>query len=155
MKYRRVYLDMDGVIADFHGQFLKRYGVTSKQFKTNNSPERYWEKIYEDPNFFLGIPAFPWINHLVCDIRNYLGPVTILSSPSRTNQALCVTQKRYWVDAHLGDEFPAIFETKKHMYAEPDTLLIDDTPYKIDKFKEAGGNTHLFTDYENFRKEML
>lgn len=155
MMYRRVYLDMDGVIADFHGHFLNCYSVSSSEYKKKHSLERYWEKIYENPLFFQEIPPFKWLDELLSDITMRLGPITILSSPSRTNQALCLIQKRAWVDNYLGPYQPAIFETNKHIYAAEDTLLIDDTPYKINKFKEAGGNTHLFTNYENFGKEFF
>ena len=62
--------------------------------------------------------------------------------------------KRQWIDQHIGTNFPAIFDSDKHKYATPNRLLIDDHSKKIDKFTDAGGHGHLFTDWASC-KEFL
>lgn len=149
-KYEVVYLDMDGVVADFDGHFENLYGVTPQEYEDKYGQTEFWQRVYESPTFFRDMkPMLGWIQ-VVKKCKELGEKVIILSSPSRTNQPLCMLHKRQWLDHWFGDSFPAIFESKKEKYARPGVLLIDDTPKKVQRFADAGGDVHLFTDCESF-----
>ena len=152
MKIDKIYLDMDGVIADFDAHFENLYGMVSREYEDKFSTYRFWEKVYETPNFFSTMPVTPWFWTLFELCKSVKVPIVILSSPSRVNTPLCMIEKRKWVDSYLGGTFPAIFEKEKHKYAGEGRLLIDDQKDKCDKWTQAGGIAHQFTTIELFTK---
>ena len=144
---------MDGVWADFDQHFLDLYGTPAKEYEKKFGQVKFWELIYETPNFFLEMPPMEYMNDILSACRTVTSRLVILSSPSKTNRPLCMMQKREWVNRHIGYNFPAIFESDKHKYAGPGRLLIDDTKSKCDKWAEAGGDAYLYTNidlFENF-----
>lgn len=153
-KIKHIYLDMDGVLADFDGGFSYLFGRQPKEYEAEHGSLRFWELIYSRPTFFSELSYYPHALELVrqCVL---LAPTSILSSPSKTNQPLCMLQKRAWVDRVLGPNFPALFEGNKARYAAPDRLLIDDTPKKIAEWEAAGGIGYLFDGNVDKLMDML
>lgn len=146
--FKKIYVDMDGVLADFDTAAEDLLGMPFSQYEEEHGPIQAWARVYENPYFFSQLRQMPHFDALLKLCAQYTTRVTILSSPSRTNTPLCVIQKRQWIDNNLGHTFPAIFEKQKQVFAEPNTLLIDDTPKQIRKWEEAGGVGHLFKSYE-------
>jgi len=142
----KIYIDMDGVIADFDQQFYNLFDTSSKDYEDVHGSAAFWAKVYECPDFFRRIPQFDYTHKLI-KLCESIAPTVILSSPSRTNTPLCVIQKRKWIDIYLGYTFPAIFDRNKSYFAQPNVLLIDDTETKIQGWKDAGGVGYLFTGY--------
>lgn len=142
---KTIYLDMDGVLADFDKHFEDLYGITSKGYEEKHGQIEFWRKVYCNPKFFITMPKAPHFMDIMRKCTGITNDVCILSSPSVTNQALCMIQKRKWIDFHLGGIFPAIFERDKHKYANPNALLIDDTDSKVRSFLAAGGNAFLYS----------
>ena len=65
------------------------------------------------------------------------------------------TGKRAWAKKNLnleGDD--VIVEKQKQNFAAPNTILIDDLPENVRKFREAGGNAILHTNKEQTLKEL-
>lgn len=156
MKINRIYLDMDGVIADFDSYFQDCYGYYPPDFEEKYGREEFWDKLWQDAKFFEKIPNMPnkrELIYLCIDTCDYL---TILSAPSRTNHALCVLQKRNWLDKEpLTFNIPAIFESKKEKYAGPNRLLIDDRKTNIDRWIAKGGIGYLYDgDFKKFEQFM-
>ena len=148
MKIEKIYLDMDGVIADFDKTFEDLYKMQPGKFEAEFGQTAFWEKVYETPTFFKYMLPTPRKNDIWDLCKTRCQNVIILSSPSRTNQPICMLHKRDWLDRLVGKHVPAIFEAHKHKYAGPNRLLIDDTKKKIDKWVEHGGIGHLYTDFE-------
>lgn len=138
-KFDKIYIDMDGVLADFDQHFINLFGVHPELYEDDVGTLRYWETVYEQPDFFSTIPTFAHYFLLVKTCLQHADKVVILSSPSRVNKPLCMIEKRKWVDYHLGRNFPAIFESDKHKYAGKHRLLIDDSWNKCIKWEEQGG----------------
>lgn len=149
-KIDKIYLDMDGVLADFDGHFRNLFGLDPSIFETMEGSVAFWELIYEKPNFFRDLPAFEHLMQVIHLSEQVTNRVVILSSPSRINTPLCMIQKREWIDKHLGKHFPAIFISDKEKYAGPRKILVDDTPKKIDRWVKAGGIGHLFTTVDKY-----
>jgi len=150
----KIYLDMDGVLASFVGGFTELVGMGPSEYENIHGTDRMWERVYETPNFFADLPLMQYTYATVSLCQLNAGAVTILSSPSRVNKPLCMLQKRQWIDEHLGKRFPAIFTSKKHTYAGPDRLLIDDQARNIDAWEEAGGVGIVFKNYHQLLAEF-
>lgn len=150
MKIAKIYLDMDGVAADFDKLFFMMTGMSPSDYEAKYGEMRFWEAVYENPNFFSSLPAFPYTGDLV-RLCQSIAPTVVLSSPSKVNQPLCMMQKRLWInnEPSMGVDFPAIFESHKEKYAAPDRILIDDTPKKIEAWTKAGGIGHLFQSWHD------
>ncbi len=146
--FDKIYVDMDGVLADFDGAAEELLGMKFQDYENQHGPVQAWAMVYENPWFFSQLRRLPHFDDLLKLCAQYTRRVTILSSPSRTNTPLCMIQKRQWIDSNLGHAFPAIFEKRKHIFAAPNMLLIDDTPKQIVRWERAGGIGHLFTTYE-------
>jgi hypothetical protein len=150
-KFERIYIDMDGVAADFKSAFSHRYS-DPHEFEITHGTEAFWEAVYEDPSFFFRMPPYGHLRELLnlCATHSEKAPI-ILSSPSRVNQPLCMLQKRMWIDKHIHPAYPAIFEKNKHKYAGPRKLLIDDYDKKVEAWRNAGGVAYHFKSFKGFR----
>ncbi len=148
MKFNKIYLDMDGVLADFDLHFKNIYGIWPKEIKYNSHKDKliFWDMVYETPRFFRNIPPKPNAFKLLELCEETGAKVVILSAPSRTNTPICVLDKRAWVDQYLGEDFPAIFENNKHIFARSDRLLVDDTEKMCINFSREGGHSYLYED---------
>ena len=93
---------MDGVLADFDQHFLDLYGTPAKEYEKKFGQVKFWELIYETPNFFLEMPPMEYMNDILSACRTVTSRLVILSSPSKTNRPLCMMQKREWVNRHIG-----------------------------------------------------
>lgn len=150
-----IYIDMDGVVADFDKHFENETGHKCEDYEKEFGQIQFWRKVYKTPKFFEYMPPFDWFLEIVSLSLKITDDVTFLSSPSTTNHPLCVIQKRIWLDNHYGDFFPAIFEKRKEIYASPDALLIDDSEHKVKRWREAGGRAILFQDWDDCKKVLI
>lgn len=130
-----VYIDMDGVVADF-SVFMEEYGVWSDEnaidFVSNSG--------------FANLPRLKGADVISDLITNYGAKnFTFLSSCGGLKGDLAaevVAQKRAWLDANGFSRVRLICVAhkglKKH-YASPDSLLIDDTKQNVWDFEENFG----------------
>ena len=63
------------------------------------------------------------------------------TAPSRN--PLCIVGKSMWLDRYF-PKVKRIFTSEKYFCADPQTILIDDTDAKIEKFRKHGGRTVTF-----------
>tara|TARA_R110000751_G_scaffold121797_2_gene222343 strand:+ start:21 stop:665 length:645 start_codon:yes stop_codon:yes gene_type:complete len=71
-----------------------------------------------------------------------------------TNDAIS-KGKRNWVEKNLGRfSDDVIVETKKEKYANPLSILVDDTPKNVDNFKKAGGQAILHSNKKETIKKL-
>lgn len=140
-----IYLDMDGVIADFFGGIAKHYGVD------------HWKMVKEDKiyglkgsNFFYTLNAFETSHQLVDEVEKIAKENNmdwgINSSPLRGDMMNSAFHKRRWLE--LYDFMPKVenlvFTGQKENYATnridgSPNILIDDKPTNIKKWIEKGG----------------
>lgn len=157
MKIKKIYLDMDGVLADWceaicnlHGkdnpyENPAARGVWDIEELLGMTPEQLWEPA--DMKFWESIDKCAAADRLVdfCSALVGTDNVHVLTSPVRKSRGEaahenCIKGKTNWINKHfplLKDR--VIFEKMKERYAEPGSMLIDDKTENARKFAEAGG----------------
>ncbi|KAM9304917.1 5'(3')-deoxyribonucleotidase, mitochondrial [Gastrophryne carolinensis] len=142
----RVLVDMDGVLADFEGGFLKKYRSRYPQepYITLEDRRGFWvseqyeklkpglsEKaisIWESKNFFLELDPIDGAVEALKEMSRLPNTdVFICTSPIKQYQ-YCPYEKYAWVEKHFGHEFlEQIILTRDKTVVAAD-LLIDDRP---------------------------
>lgn len=139
-KINCIYLDMDGVIADFEKRYLELYNVTPSSVNYNEF-NTYFDRFVEDRNFET-LDLIPDAMDLIRALRNALPPTQILSSTANEKRHEVISkQKTKWLETHDIDFQRNFVPGKRHKkkYARTDTLIIDDTESVINDWRAAGG----------------
>lgn len=137
-----IYVDMDGVLADFFGVWNKMMGV--KHWKEIKNIDAALEKIKGQKDFWINLPMTRNAKRLLSAIKKHKGRYIILSSPL-AGDPNSEPQKREWVEKYLGMFPPAkvIIDDNKAQYAKQadgtPNVLIDDFGQNINKWNAAGG----------------
>jgi len=143
-----VYLDMDGVIADFFGGVEKMFGV--KHWKELTSVKSKGELKQEVINrivgsdFFATLPKFPTADQLIALIKSATGgKFSILTSPLIGDHENSATQKKIWISKNIEKPDEVIVSGRKEKWAKQKdgtpNILIDDRPVNIDRWTAKGG----------------
>ena len=149
----KIYLDMDGVLADFVGGSLKIHGkeLPPKEVRWNFMDQvgfngggdmRFWEPL-SNPDFWANLDVLPDGQRLYEMLARNMGAenIGILSS------GLCPGScdgKRAWLKKHFPQlEKTALFGTVKHMAAAPCKILVDDHDPNVEGFRAARGHAIL------------
>jgi len=159
-----IYLDMDGVIADFFGGIAKLYHVDHwKSIKDK-------DKIFVDlrnTDFFNTLKKFPETDQILSIVWGmaYQNKLRwgINSSPLRDDTHNSAYWKRVWLQDNKivpPDLQDMIFTQNKHKFAKDPldrrpNILIDDKPENIEKFNFAGGIGIRFQTNEDDIEEYL
>lgn len=165
-----IYLDMDGVIADFFGAIANKFGVD--HWKTIQDREIAFASL-ANTDFFNTIPCFYDDNgrEISGQIVQYVKQVAwheeiewgICSSPMRGDTMNSAYWKRIWLE-RMGFAPPLVenmvFTSNKHKYATSKldyrpNILIDDKPENIHRWEQAGGIGIRFQCNEDDLDEYL
>lgn len=149
-KNTKIYLDMDGVLADFFHEYAKLAGVPADKFGKHNY--RSIPPAKEDPtlnkmvgtDFFYRLPKFTTADSLVKLVLSYVDQYNICSSPLRGDHANSGHWKKEWIKANLNPQPRDIVITgqKEHWAVNPDgspNILIDDRGKNIQAWRARGG----------------
>ena len=157
-----LFLDMDGVQADFFTQWARWWS------NKMNDPNIQWYKDIGDKEqreisiaalqaegpdfvykFFATLPVLSGCSEILGWIIKNKIPCTVLSAPLRSpkdDKKKVITQasiegKKHWLSQH-NSSMPAIFEGRKEKYATTDgqpNVLIDDHKKYMTSWEAAGG----------------
>jgi len=139
-----IYLDMDGVLADFFGGIEKHFQVD--HWKAIDNVEKALD-ILKGTDFFYQLKPFDTSYELIRSVRN-LGPNWgICSSPLRGDNYNSAYWKRRWLEKYGWEPVKSqniVFTANKHKYAVSPidgtpNILVDDKPSNIARWIEAGG----------------
>lgn len=146
-KMPHLYLDMDGVQADFFGAWSKRSGVehwkaiADKEKEINELAHSNPKDVYD---FFRDLKPLNGGMQVISWLSQNKIPYTVLSAPLRGPYSQAsIEAKRDWLDEfHPGSSANAIFTQNKQKYAmtngEPN-VLVDDFGKYLNAWSGAGG----------------
>lgn len=151
-----LYLDMDGVQADFFSAWAGHYG--KKRYKEIGDRDAREASIMDlnkhgpdfIENFFATLPVLPGGQKLTAWLKANRIPYTVLSAPLRGNEQASIAGKRTWLDRHNpGTSGSAIFTSEKERLATEGghtNVLVDDFKKYINNWRKAGGIAILYRD---------
>jgi len=144
-----VYVDMDGVLADFFKDWNKMVGVG--HWKEIQDPEAALDLIRKHPTFWIDLDVLSNAPRLLGAIKKFAGSYYICTSPLGKDPN-CEPQKREWVQKHLSGFAPkeVYVTSNKPQFARQangtPNILIDDFGKNIAAWTAAGG---IGIHYEN------
>ena len=156
-----IYVDMDGVIADFDQRFFDLAEMTPNEYKDKYGMNQFWDFIDEENKvkFWAGIPKMDGAEKLINYVSKY--DYEILTAPSIKKQSRI--GKMVWlrkIHPNLFPDTPKVnFKPAKEKHTVKPTLtktdiLIDDKQSTIDNWNAAGGTGILFTSAGNTIKQL-
>jgi len=155
----KVYLDMDGVLANFFEEYAKLAGVKSYRDVPPAKVDPTLDKMV-GTDFFARLPKFPVTDKIIDISVQAAGSYGIISSPLRNDFANSEKHKREWIKKHLNPQPTEIFITpnKEKHAVNPDgtpNVLIDDRGSNITAWENAGGIGVKFQADEDSLKKIL
>jgi hypothetical protein len=132
----QLYLDCDGVLADFDRAAIELFGMPAKVFEKRHGPPAFWKKIAAHPDFYGTLPLMPDAMVLFESVR-HLDPIILTGLP-RGNWA--APQKVRWAAEHFpGTRIITCLAADKRRHAREGDILVDDTLKYRHLWEEAGG----------------
>ena len=151
----KIYVDMDGVVADFDQRFIDLSGMLPREFEAKYGKNAFWDFIDEGDNklkFWVGIPQMSDAQQLMDFVSKY--DYEMLTAPSLKKQSLM--GKGLWM---INQTKNGLFPSKpkvnyksaknKKDFAASNHILIDDKASTIDSWNAAGGIGILHTSAAN------
>jgi 5'(3')-deoxyribonucleotidase len=152
-----VYIDMDGVLADFFTEWAKLVGVSN--WRQIRKIEPALEKIRQTENFWVNLPMLPEAKTLINFIKDNIGSYSICSSPL-ANDPNSEPQKREWIKNNLSFFPPKnvyITDNKPQFAKGKDgtaNILIDDFGQQIKKWTAAGGQGIKYESFSSVQQAI-
>ena len=123
MPQPRLFLDADGVLADFDRGFEGLLGLRPAAYERKYGRGRFWGKLAKAPDFYARLPKMPDAD-LLFDAVRHLEP-TILTGLPLGNWAAPQIVK--WAAEHFpGVPIITCMARDKHKHMHPGDVLVDD-----------------------------
>ena len=160
-KASEIYVDMDGVLADFFGEWAKVMKVDHYSKIDNVDINDALQKIRDTDDFWLNLPLLPQAKQLLELIKKIKGSYSICSSPL-ADDPRSEPHKREWIKKNLSFFPPKniIITSNKPKYATQSdgtpNILIDDFGKNVNAWEAAGGEGFKYKDhkFERTAKEL-
>ena len=153
-KVKRIFIDMDGVLADFIR------GVESPQYlgePLTNDDEGHTtydlkKEELTNKRLFANLPPMVDMYDLLAYVRHCDTPWEILTAAGDVNRELVVFDKNEWIKKYVDPTVPVTCTftgTQKAAFAFEGSVLIDDRQKNIDAWVDAGGIGIVHTSAKN------
>ena len=131
----RLFLDADGVLADFDEGAGRLFGMDVARFEAKHGRREFWRRIAGAKNFYGTLPEMPDAR-LLFDAVKHLQP-TILTGLPLGNWA--APQKVAWAAEHFpGVAIITCMARDKHKHMHPGDVLVDDRENHRAAYEAAG-----------------
>jgi len=151
-KRRTIYIDMDGVVADFN-LFVSELLGRQIGWGIHDLTSQEWDILAKTPNLYRNLPLIEESVKMVGLCRSFSSRVNVeflTAIPRQSTMPSAKQDKFDWINEH----FPGIpvnfgpFSRDKQNWARPGDILIDDKQSNIDEWEAAGGiPIHHLGDY--------
>ena len=131
----RLFLDCDGVLADFDAGVSRLFGMPPARFQARHGSREFWRRLAGADNFYGSLPEMPDARVLF-DAVKHLQP-TILTGLPLGNWA--APQKVAWAAEHFpGVAIVTCMARDKHRHMRPGDVLVDDRETHRAAYEAAG-----------------
>lgn len=139
----QLFLDCDGVLADFDAGARQLLGMTPAAFEVRHGRGEFWRRLARARNFYGELAEMPDAQRLFRAVK-HLKP-TILTGLPLGNWA--APQKEEWAAEHFpGVPIITTMARQKHLHMNPGDVLVDDRENHRHLWENAGG---IFIHHKN------
>lgn len=135
-KQPHLFLDCDGVLADFDAGAKDVLGMSPKAFESRHGRGEFWRRLARHGNFYGELEEMSDARQLF-DAVKHLKPTILTGLPLGTWAA---PQKERWAARHFpGVPIITTMARQKHLHMDPGDVLVDDRENHRHLWEEAGG----------------
>lgn len=141
MRNFNLYIDADGVLADFDKKVIEIFGKPVSSFDKG----KFWAMLSkydaEVEKFFRNLPKCDGADQLVKFATDNFNHVTILTAAGYTPKDASQQKQEWFAEHYPGLKVICVAKSPdKAQYASWDSILIDDRSKSIDPWVAKGGN---------------
>ena len=147
-KQPHLFLDCDGVLADFDAGAKLLLGMSPKAFEARHGRGEFWKRLARHGNFYGDLKQLPDAQRLFQAVR-HLKPTILTGLPLGKWAA---PQKERWAAEHFpGTKIITTMARDKYRHMTGMDVLVDDRADHRDKWEDAGGT---FIHHRNARDSL-
>jgi hypothetical protein len=145
---RQLFLDCDGVLADFEAGTIDMLGMTPAAFEKRHGKQAFWREVSRTKDFYFRLPLMADARRLF-DAVAHLDPIILTGLPIGNWAA---PQKVRWAELHFpGTHIITCMARDKYRHMKGADVLVDDRADHRDKWEEAGG---VFVHHQDARTSL-
>ena len=135
MSEPRLFLDADGVLADFDEGTRRLLGMTLRQYEAKHGRNSFWKRLASADNFYGTLPEMPDARRLFEGVK-HLKPTILTGLPLGKWAA---PQKVKWAAEHFpGVPIITCMARDKHKHMKRGDVLVDDRENHRKTYEHAG-----------------
>lgn len=132
----QLFLDCDGVLADFDRGAEKVLGMHPRRFEKRSGLPAFWSRLAKQPDFYATLPLLPDAKRLF-EAVSHLDPIILTGCP---RGGWAEPQKMRWAARHFpGTKIITCMARDKRNHAVSGDVLVDDTLRHRHLWEEMGG----------------
>jgi 5'(3')-deoxyribonucleotidase len=155
-----LYIDMDGVVADFYGFAATVLRQPSHIYREKWTHDQ-WEKLKNYPCLYKYLPKTEQADHIIIQsrkFRDFLGwrLYMLTAVPKGNDVPDAFSDKISWMQRHYPDipvRFGPYAKDKQH-HCNPGDVLMDDRVSNCEEWVQAGGRAILAKDLNRALEEL-
>lgn len=155
LKMPQLFLDCDGVLADFDAYFIGLFGVHPTLVEELHGAKRLWHDLELHGDYYFKLPLMRDAM-LLYDAVKHLNPVILTGRPASGEWA--IDQKHRWAAKYFPNLqiIVCLSKDKCHHMTEEGDVLVDDRTKYAPYWKDAGGifvhHTGALTTIEKLKR---
>ena len=161
MEIRKIYFDLDGVMADFDRGVYELCGMDAFSHEDDKSDDIMWLRIKEVGHFYDKLELMPGAKELFDDLyAKYGDKCEILSGIPKPRRGITTAgeDKISWVRRMLSKNVKVniVYKEDKPDYCTgEDCILIDDLPANIKAWEDIGGTGIINSGADDTRQTLV
>ena len=147
----RIFLDCDGVLADFDTGFMQLTGINSAEYEDIYGTKDFWTTIHKATDFFGTLPLMPGAQELY-DAVAHIRPIILTGCPFGN---WAEHQKFGWRNRRFpGTPMITCLSRNKRDFCQPGDILVDDITKYQHLWEQSGGTFVLHTSAESTIQQL-